>query len=312
MSMSGLLGKYTYSTYSSERISILTDILEVYKWIANPTENLEICLNGIKKYNFPITIILHKLIQVLKQKNMSDDDIFNYITVNLIDVTRDNRLKDMSVGTIQSVKVKEKPKVWETCELLYLADNSVFKKKNVHTYLPHPDPVKGRPCFELKECYYYNCHEKFSSNQNLWNHLQNNITYRTGYHLSHEMAVHDDKLTSEIINEKDIKVCPSRLCKERFDDSNELIHHLKILGIHPFFNVLEDNYDFIKTFDKSDAVIDIKNVFKAETCIVCCDLEADVLFDPCMHSSMCMACFLKYKNKECPECRKQIVILLPN
>lgn len=297
--------------YSNEQLEIIKDVSEIYNWIAIPTDNLDKYLNLIKKYHFPLTIIIYKIIQLLKKNNMSEQEIFDYITNNIVDVTANNKLKDMLIGTIQTVDQNKHNREWKSYELLHLVSNSKFITQNVHTFMPHPDPIKGRPCIGFTECYYYKCHKKFKSGEELLTHLYSTKDFSHGYHLYHEHAVRGRKLTPKIIKEQDIIVCPSVYCGKIFVTPDNLCLHLKQLGINPFFDTNENNTEFINSFNKDEIVVDIKNIFQAESCIICCNSQTEILFGPCMHSSMCFTCFLKYNNKECPECRAHIDILLP-
>ena len=67
-------------------------------------------------------------------------------------------------------------------------------------------------------------------------HLIQCNSYTRGYHSSHEHGVKYNKLTEEKVITDNITKCPSWMCDiKSFASSQELIKHLQLLGIEPFW-----------------------------------------------------------------------------
>jgi hypothetical protein len=112
-----------------------------------------------------------------------------------------------------------------------------FNKDITHKGNPLPDPINGRPKLNWCICTHSGCRKEFSYPSDLVNHLIKNNVYTKGYHLSHEESVCYNKLTPELVLTKKITKCPSWMCEiKSFNTPIDLIEHLKILGIQPFWD----------------------------------------------------------------------------
>lgn len=50
----------------------------------------------------------------------------------------------------------------------------------------------------------------------------------------------------------------------------------------------------------------IKNVDPEGLCIICCEHQRSIIFNPCLHLCVCSTCSPKIKNNKCPVCRELI------
>lgn len=159
-----------------------------------------------------------------------------------------------------------------------------------HKGQPLPDPENGRPYIDWKECYHEGCHKKFNSEDELIKHLKNFSVYTPSYHRIHEIIVWQNKLTVEKIIEKNMTKCPAFICQYQNTNSvDEVIEHFQKLGIEPIWH---KGLDFSKkpTETKYNFNSGTK-IYNSDTCIICLENKANIIFDKCLHCLLCIDCY---------------------
>jgi len=266
--------------------------------------------NNSQKYNIPIQIFLKKLIErLVTEHNSNKDEIIKilqeqmnlnipaegitYIT-NLIDLIEPIEIKDRNTLTENKFK-----------NLMSSFNNltSLSMQNCKHKEQPLPDPIKGRPYIDWKECYHEGCHKKFTYDHQLVEHLNQVGAYTQGYHKIHQEYIWYHKFTPEKVLLKNITKCPVWICNKNLNGTQQVIEHFQRLGLEPFW---EEGMDFsTKTQTEYLFNKDLK-IYNIENCIVCLDNKPNLILDKCMHCCYCIDCFLSSTNatwiKKCPVC----------
>jgi hypothetical protein len=260
-------------------------------------------------YKIPLQIFLKKIIERLKNIISVDDEILNFLQVDL-NIKLNNGayqfVKDFipHVDTINFIDVNSKS-AEEIKSILSLFEKVDSIQSNVsdHTGQPLPDPNEGRPYISWLKCQHTNCNKCFQTENELIKHLKEFKVYTPSYHKLHEDIVETLNLTENKIKTENITKCPAWLCKEsNFSSPDQLINHLRRLGIKPFWQVgmlfpdIEE-YKFKR---------DIK-IYNTNECLICLENKTNIIFDKCMHQCYCLECYDEFiKNNEvlkCPLCR---------
>lgn len=151
--------------------------------------------------------------------------------------------------------------------------------------------------------------------------MLNNV-YTKGYHLSHEEAIRLNNLIPEKVLEQNIIKCPSWMCETKdFNSPEQLVSHLQVLGIKPFW------YVRLVLNKKNDNINIIKNstnkIYNSDTCLMCLENNSvNIIINKCGHQVYCMECVRKlitncHKNEQsliksnCPICRCKIDYFYP-
>ena len=173
-----------------------------------------------------------------------------------------------------------------------------------HKEQPLPDPIKGRPYIDWKECYHEGCHKKFTYDHQLIEHLKQVGAYTQGYHKIHQEYIWFNNFTPEKVLLNKITKCPVWICNKNLNGTEQVIEHFQRLGLEPFW---QEGMDFsTKTQTEYPFNKDLK-IYNIENCIVCLDNIPNLILDKCMHCCYCIDCFLSSTNaswiKKCPICK---------
>lgn len=294
-------------------LSKLSDNQKLFVWLYCPLNFIPIksVINEFKNYDLPYSILFKKIILNLHTNKYSPDDIINFFLEN-------NLIKNPDIPKLiklynESIKLLPHKLTLSKIKCIIVLSNYVPLKnsKMDHQGYPQPDPVKGRPFLNWKECYFNNCHTKFKTIMDLKNHLNGNGKLRHGLHQFHEYVVKSKKLTKEYIINNKITKCPSFIC-DKADHTftpEELCDHFTILGITPFWypncdisNLKQENTELYGYY---------KSIFSADECIICLDNSPNIISYPCQHYIMCWECYLKLQTMVCPVCKNQIKFVVP-
>ncbi len=184
------------------------------------------------------------------------------------------------------------------------------KNQCEHQGQPLPDPELGRPKLTWKYCQYSGCKKTFSSPAKLVEHLIKSNVYTRGFHSCHEDAVKLNNLTPEKVLENNITVCPSYICEnKKFKKPEELIEHLQILGIKPFWQSgmeLPSNHNKKKLPD-----IKSNQMYLVDSCLICLDAPVEIFINKCGHQVYCIDCLKRSSKTTCPICRTKVDMFLP-
>jgi hypothetical protein len=307
----------------------------VLEWLYKPALDFSIdkIIMYIDNNNIPqlneITII--KYIKLLYQHKFTREEIIKYlnkinnfkiiITDDLIDKIKDE-IPDM-LHQFASLRCIFNPD-FNICDIFkFNIKHTVVPitkpkqkiKDGKHDDYPLVDPIFGRPHIELKKCCHKDCGQIFETEGQLTHHLYINGCYMYRFHKAHEETSLINNLTPEKVLQENIVCCPSYICdKCHFDTPNDLILHLRSLGIKPFW--MPNTQDYPPTENNfGKKIIRVKKlVFRRDTCVICLSKEPDLVFIPCMHSNICFICY-KELNKtgqmKCPECCCVVTNFLP-
>ncbi len=195
---------------------------------------------------------------------------------------------------------------------IYLIQKKIISLTNdiKHSGQPLPDPVLGRPKLSWCRCTHKDCNKKFGTASQLTMHLTENNVYTKGYHLIHEEAIRQMGLTIEKVNQNNITKCPSWLCEIKdFNSPTELIKHLQLLGIKPFWYEgleINDNSNILNLFDKKN------KIYHTSHCLMCLGDSPNIMINRCGHQVYCVNCVGELSKMSesiktnCPVCRGKI------
>lgn len=206
--------------------------------------------------------------------------------------------------------------------IIKLINSNIIGKKDypnpeTHSGQPIPDPILGRPKLDWCVCQYKGCGKTFTRASYLTAHLQQLNAYTPGFHLSHEESVKLNNLTEEKVLLCNITKCPSWLCRKKdFSTPQDLIKHLQILGIEPFWKqgmVINDT-DNDNTKIKTALLNDLK-IYDIPKCVICLEDKANIIVGECYHQVYCSNC-VSIINKStikshCPICRGKAETFYP-
>jgi hypothetical protein len=301
----------------------------VLRWLYHPTNNykfddiLDICEKNL--ISIPLDIIGMKYIHLLCFNGLDNKQIKEYLNTNKIKIVVDEQLIDNIRNEKQHDKALEILNIFSLDSFRLHIDISNVEeyerrgitKYTIHTGYPDVDPIKGRARIGWCICYHRRCKRIFKNGEELVEHLQFSGCYKYNFHKLHETAINEQKLTPEIVLQKDIKHCPSPICdRHDFNTPKELIKHFILLGIEPFWRKGNTTTESIALLDikeeKNIQEIKIqKEIFRRDVCIACLDIIPEIISFPCRHSTLCINCYKTLTVKKCPECRKEIEKILP-
>lgn len=259
------------------------------------------------RYGIDSNILLRKVIEYLHIKSHTKEQILEKLehyklindrsqklleTIDAVISTSSNSLDDINVSQLVSLS------------RAYISKSS----PNDHSGYPLPDPIKGRPHLQWCECYYEGCHTRYSSAEQLKNHLLQLGNLKAGFHQWHENAIQDLWLTPEKVMQSNMTKCPSYVCDKSHHlfTPAELCEHFRELGLPPFWHP----GDPIKSKSASKSLVgNLSKVYMGEECIICSEKRPSALLLPCNHCVICIGCY-KPMNK-CPMCRQTISGALP-
>lgn len=307
------------------------ELHNIFQWLYCPTNNISInkifdC--GIKN-NIPYDILIMKYIQLLCFNGLDSETIIQTLLSQLNVLT--------NIEVIEHIRKEEQHT--DMCDLNFFDKYSIPKtiqqenqkiiKKSatdeIHSKYPLINPSRGRPHLEWLVCYHENCMKFCSSTSHLTHHLKEHGCFTHHFHRKHELAIEKFGLTPEKILLNNITCCPSPICDtEIFNSPEELIKHLTLLGIEPFWqkgidvrNLYNDettqNLEQKQTnkYKQYKQYTLVKPVFRSEECVCCVASKPQIVFFPCKHSNLCIKCYKLLDKKVCPECRKDITKYLP-
>lgn len=285
---------------------------ELFKWLYYPYEisNVKELFHCGLEEGIPPEIMLYKIIEyyTIKHNNVDtiinkllDDDIIKqidaeYITHVVVEINK----KQLNIVNDETLVIVDK------LAKKYHGSSLLKKNEQFHRELPLPDPIKGRPYLEWKECYHEGCHKLFKNSSSLAQHLMEHNAYNANYHHGHEYVVSTNTLTPEKMMETNLKNCPYWACGKKFDTPTELCDHFARLGIYPFWKhgmIFPSNTTIVYTDPNAIDISLLKKIYFTEECSVCMDANPSVLFLPCHHATMCINCYNNYtKQSQCTQC----------
>lgn len=314
---------------SQSKSNIELHIHNILQWLYCPTNNISIhdILHFTIKYNIPYDIVIMKYIQLLCFNGFDTDNIIQILATQLNVIT--------NIEVIEHIR-KEEQHI-DTCDLNFFdkysmpkteqqENQTIIKKKasdEIHGKYPLVDPDNGRVHLEWLVCYHENCMKLCSSISQLTHHLKEHGCLTHHFHRKHELAIEKISLTPEKILLNNITCCPSPICDiGNFNSSEELIKHLTLLGIKPFWqkgidvrdlynNKITENLEQTNKYKQYTQYTLVKPIFRNEECVCCVESKPQIVFFPCKHSNLCIKCYKLLDKKICPECRKDITKYLP-
>ena len=292
---------------------------------SNEIKNLKIVrrlLNGIledKKYNMELK--LNKFFEFILWKNINQDEMIKIFCKKLnLDLVGEN-LEESKLSIEKYLKIIEERKITFK---QYIHDE-VYRKVNkiistgiiklnnddvLHTGQPLPDPVMGRPQLNWGYCQYDGCKKSFTNFSGLVSHLIQCNAYTQGYHKSHEQGVNYNNLTEEKVMSSNITKCPSWMCEiKNFGSPQELIQHLQILGIKPFWK--QGMIFCIESSKRKILEIEPDKKYINNTCVLCLDNPGEIIINKCGHQVYCIDCVVKANKINCPICRGKVDMFMP-
>jgi Zinc finger, C3HC4 type (RING finger) len=286
----------------------------------NNNHNIDDVIESSKKMNIPYDIVIMKYIQLLCFNGMDNNNI-NDSLKNQLNVTANNEILDRIRNEAQHDDIFPY-NLNNICSFDYpqnIMNKSIAKN---HEGYPLVDTERGRPHIGWCICYHENCMQQFPCSNDLRNHLKL-FNHKPFFHKHHENSVKEKGFTPEKVIKENLTKCPSPLCdKIHFDTPKELIKHLTLLGIEPFWQIGMDVrhiYDYNKNKNEEENNEKkkyppfklAKCVYRLDTCLCCFDKKPEMVFFPCRHSNLCSNCYQKLPQKLCPECRQSITNCLP-
>lgn len=295
----------------------------ILSWIYCPNNNITIndIVKHAEKYNIPYEIIIMKYIQLLCFNGIDNENIMKLLSEQMNIITTEK--------IIEYIRNEQQHITSYNHEKFIMCEIRTNKKNNEknnpasmrdkdHIGYPLVDKYRGRPCLDWGICYHKNCMKNFYSQTYLRKHLKEKNCLTHCFHKRHEQAILNLNLTPEKIIAKNIRVCPSQICdKQKFNTPHELIHHLILLGIPPFWKEGMDAETYLceestQNYHQNNEQFNLtKNIYRRETCVCCDEVIPELVFLPCFHSNLCTKCYDKLDKKSCPECRININSCLP-
>lgn len=305
-----------------------SDKTKFFAWIYSPQDFLTTAdiLKMKEEYDISSNVILRKIIINLLHRQLTDDEILNYLKEeNVLTICRNDAIisiiQECRHMTIHELTESDVNKITQLSSKFNTTQSSQNKQKIIerkkHTGLPHPDIDLGRPLLEWKECYHFDCHKKFASAEKLKAHLTafNALTHNV--HKFHADYVAMNNLTPEKVMNEKYTTCPAWVCHQ-FNipmTPEEVCDHFRSHGIAPFWkpgDICEDLLGYDSAQDDKKIKLNLTSynkTYEVDNCIICLDKSPDVIFIPCMHHLSCFACSSNLT--KCPMCKKHIKQLLP-
>jgi hypothetical protein len=276
----------------------------------------------MKYYDIPFSFFFWKYVARAKLASMTADKIYSsLVEMNVVSIENFNHDSKVLMEIIQLVDKHGglTPAGNITGKLIdqldkivpYITDQGVMHK--IHRGQPVPDPEKGRPYINWKQCKYFGCNMCFNTADGLIDHLKYYSCYTERFHWYHEFIVMNHLLTPEKVIKDNMTACPSLLCsKYKFNTPEDLIQHFIELGIEPFWEpgmvVMPNNlFTSFNTIEISKG-----KFYIAEECIVCLSEKPNIINIPCMHKIYCIDCWLEGNFNKCAVCKFNIERVIPN
>lgn len=335
--ISDKLRKQIYSTNSTNSNNCNLEKIE-----ASNIEIIDNLLNIIiTNKKFPLDILISKFFEFAVFKNIEPEYLFVLINQNSNfksdekNIVINDEIDDEFCKYFELVKQRN-------CIFKIFNHEHVYKKINqlfgtglikfiksspsddpklfLHKGIPLPDKNRGRPKLDWCVCQHEGCAEKFNSPSGLVNHLMKFGVYTKGYHSSHEHGVSYNNFTPTKVINQNITKCPSWMCKDKcFSTPQELIEHLEILGIKPFWKIgmdfssknLNNTKSNIKSSLYSFSYKHIQKIFTLETCPICLENPVEIIINKCGHQVYCAECLTKSSKSNCPICRGKVDAFIP-
>ena len=278
----------------------------LFQWLFQPEKDIDLdyLIKLGKRYAIPDNIMIRKIIVSQSIFNQKDKSV---IWKNLL-ANRD-MMENYDINLLKSIVEEEVeyPKNNRDEEIVDKIDELAGKYQSIsdHSGYPMPDKWLGRPHLDWCECYYYDCHQSFSSPLSLKNHLIKFGKYIYGLYRFHEIAVTFNQLTPEKVLKNKIRRCPSILCDKKHShfSPSELCDHFKSLGIKPFWQ------EGIELKMPNSGKELFKPIFIYNECLICRDRVPSVICFPCYHYCICLNCHEQISR--CPLCRTIIKKAIP-
>lgn len=276
------------------------------------------CILQDKKYN--MELLLNKFFEFVLWKNIDQTRMIKIFCKKLnLDLNDENLEQSKSSIEKYLEIIKERKIIFKSYN-----HDEIYKKVNkiigtgiiklnndiLHTGQPLPDPILGRPQLNWQFCQYDGCKKSFSNCSGLVSHLIQCNAYTQGYHSSHEHGVKYNNLSEEKVINNNITKCPSWMCEiKNFSSPQELIQHLQILGIEPFW---KKGMTFcIESSKRKVLEIDPYKKYINESCVLCLDNPGEIIINKCGHQVYCIDCVCKANKINCPICRGKVDMFLP-
>lgn len=346
------------------KLYTLSDEDKFFVWMYYPFDILPIeqLMNIGNNLNIPHNIMLRKIIAWLIYNNSTDEEIINYLKEKNILTGEDNPLlqdiitevritppNDLDIDnfrqavdygrSIVAMEKKRKEQDAKQAKKYDLERQRELRKVPTRTYphlgYPAPHPDKGRPRMDWPVCAYKGCRKKFryGGANALREHLESHGAHTWGFHWFHERACEKLFLTPEKVYAEGWTKCPSLVCDQpEFKSPKDLCHHLRILGIYPFWQwgtvvSWDDIYNWkpqhvkeTKTKGPPDKpkvqeiqALSLKSFQKiygdSDECLICFDAQPNAVLDPCSHRLMCLGC--AGQMTKCPVCKTKIEKVIP-
>lgn len=271
--------------------------------------NMEIKLNKFfeyvlcKKINVPDVVII-----LCKKLNLDQDNEENLLQ------SENHIMSYLDIINERKIIFKEynHDEIYKKINKLLSIGIIKLKKDNdiIHSGQPLPDPINGRPQLNWGFCQYDKCKKSFSDCSSLIEHLVKNNAYTQGYHSSHEEGVRYNLLDESKVIKNNISKCPSWMCEiKNFASPEELIQHLQLLGIKPFW---KQGMSFcIESSQKKILSIEPNKKYISENCVLCLENKPEIIINRCGHQIYCIDCIAKSNKINCPICRGKVDMFLP-
>jgi hypothetical protein len=96
---------------------------------------------------------------------------------------------------------------------------------------------------------------------------------------------------------------------KNFTSPQELIQHLQLLGIEPFW---KPGMTFcIESSKRKILEIDPDQKYIENTCVICLENPGEIIINKCGHQVYCVECVGKANKINCPICRGKFDMFLP-
>ncbi len=185
----------------------------------------------------------------------------------------------------------------------------------IHSGIPAPHPIDGRPRLEWCVCQHANCKKEFFNVTELVIHLTQNNVYTRGFHQEHENALKGflpGGLTIEYVKNNNMTKCPSYICQangDNFECPDDLIKHFADIGISPFWQPAKSlkQAEQIDELNRTLCIINkLPKIYAVNQCPICLENQAQVLINACGHHVYCIDCMKMCDKTLCPLCRTKI------
>ena len=327
ISMSKEFVKQSSSDLALTGLGNASDKTKFFSWIYSPQDFLTTneVLKMKEEYDISSNVILRKIIINLLHKQLSDEEIINYLKEEqVLTICNENKLNDIITEckniSIHELKLSDVEHITKLSSKFSHSslhkDKKKMQDKTKHMELPHPDAELGRPLLEWKECYHFDCHKKFDSANALKEHLTELDALKHNVHKFHADYVMMNNLTPEKVMNGNYTTCPAWVCHEYNIKMTpaEVCNHFRAHGIFPFWQPGDICEDLLKYDNNSSEKIALNyasynKTYEVDQCAICFETPPDIIFLPCMHHLSCFKCSSNLN--KCPLCKTNIKQSLP-